>query len=182
MKIKFDKLEAIEGQRKDGSVWTGVKICGKKIEDGTDWKSAGIFDSDKSLSDVVEELRSTEQGTPVNVIHKQKPGTKFWDITEVQIGEGSFDTNPRTYPASGQSGAGSAKAGTTGGNSMSKEEWAAKDAKKSAEIAKSVALKAAVDYDQEGKTPEGTIKLAKIFEDYLLDKPTDDPLAPPEED
>jgi len=61
--------------------------------------------------------------------------------------------------------------GGGGSDRMSKEEWAAKDLKKDISVARSVALKSAVDMVGTGinKTNVGAIqKLAPIFELYLL--------------
>jgi hypothetical protein len=182
MRIKFTNLEAIEGQRKDGTVWTGVKVCGTKIEDGSAWKSAGIFDSDDNFKDAVEELRSTDAGTPVNIVHKQKPGTRFWDIIDIQIGD-EVAENPQTYaPTTGPSNA-PARAGTTGGNDkMTKEEWAAKDRLKAENIARSAALKQANANTEVGADVGTLITMAREMLPFLLgDEGKSDPLDPPKE-
>jgi hypothetical protein len=181
-RIKFQELVPVEGTRKDGSVWTGTKVKGIKYEDGSEWVSGTMFDSDKTFSDAIEELRSTEQGTPVNVKHTQKPGSRFWDITGIVIGDAEVMADAPANPRVGKSAGtvrGTSTNGSGGSNSMSKEEWAAKDAKKSAEIAKSVALKAAVDNTAVDTEATSIIELAEIFEDYLLGRV--DPLAPPKE-
>jgi hypothetical protein len=177
-RIKFQELVPVEGTRKDGSVWTGTKVKGIKYEDGSEWTSGTMFDSDKTFSDAIEELRSTEQGTPVNVKHTQKPGSRFWDITGIVIGDAEVLADAPA-PTREYKPTASAPAAKNNG-SMSKEEWAAKDAKKSAEIAKSVALKAAVDNTAVDTEATSIIELAEIFEDYLLGRV--DPLAPPKED
>jgi hypothetical protein len=182
MKCKFQRLEAIEGQRKDGTAWTGVKIHGIRYDNGAEWVSSGIFDSDRELKDYIEELRTTDQGTPIDVVHKKNG--KFWDITEIKIGdEVVLDPVVKKYEGGMTPPNRGTKSGSSGGGNsdkMSKEEWAAKDAKKSKEIAKSVALKAAVDNTAPDTDATTVIELAEIFEDYLLGN--GDPLAPPKED
>jgi len=86
------------------------------------------------------------------------------------------DGAPAESQGAGSSGGGSSKSYSSGGGSggsdkMSKEEWAAKDLKKDVSVARSVALKAAVEMAGTGinKTNVSAIqKLAPIFELYLL--------------
>lgn len=59
--------------------------------------------------------------------------------------------------------------GTVAGNKMSKGDWAAKDKAKNASIARSVALKAAVDFLNPAENgPQDVIDMAVEFEGYLL--------------
>ena len=176
MKIKFTKLEAVEGQRKDGTTWTGVKIHGRKY-DGGDWSSVPIFHSDDRFQDALEELATLDKGTPVNIEHKKNG--KFWDIISVSIGDDDVPSDPTPRSSGdGTKRSGGQKSGNSGGgNSMTKEEWAAKNEADRRSIAKSVALKAAVDSNWVTDI-ETTIHTAKQFEAYLLGE-DGDPLDPP---
>lgn len=84
MRIKFVGLEATEGQNAKGT-WTGVKIMGTRLDDGSPWSSSVLFHSNPKHKDWITELETTDQGTPIDVKHI-KDG-KFWKMSDILIGD-----------------------------------------------------------------------------------------------
>lgn len=181
------------------------EIVGNKIEDGTEWRKS-FFANNRKLGNELEEFGV---GDNCNVKMKQnEKNPKFWDIIgfeevseamleKVRAGGGGYKATSAGVTKSGEvseamlkkvmAGGGGYKAKTS---SLTKEEWAAKEAKKSAEIARAVALKAAIDFvgGKAKMTEEKLVESAKKFMPFLLGNESpfkedgDDGLTPPNVD
>ena len=170
------------------------EIVGNKIEDGSEW-SKSFFANNRKLAGELEEFGV---GDNCNVKMKQnEKNPKFWDIIGFEeVSEAMLEKvrEGGGYKGGGNTGGGAKKAyagggKAKGGNDMTKEEWAAKDAKKEAAIARSVALKAAIDFvgGKAKMTEEKLIESAAKFMPFLLACPTspfkadedNDALTPP---
>jgi hypothetical protein len=81
MKIKYDSLERVEGQKPDGKTWVAYKIVGNKLDGGGRWESGNIFDNQYNAK-ILEDARELEQGDKVNVTHKQND-KGYWTITGI---------------------------------------------------------------------------------------------------
>jgi hypothetical protein len=161
MDIKFKDLQRIEGES-NGKVWIAYKIIGIKLEDGKEWESTNIFDNPYN-ADILEELRGLEAGEKVAVKHtKNKQG--YWTVS----GLGKVSENP-SRPASGAGGSSGSSSKKKGGDTMTKEEWAKKNEVDRIRIAKSVALKAAVENTKIGADPDAVLKVAIKFMPFLTD-------------
>ena len=169
------------------------EIVGNKIEDGSEW-SKSFFANNRKLAG---ELADFGVGDNCNVKMKQnEKNPKFWDIIGFEeVSEAMLEKvrEGGGYKGGGNAGGGAkksyfaGKANTGGGAQMSKEEWAAKDAAREASIARSVALKAAIEFvgGKAKMTEEKLIESAEKFMPFLLGDTSpfkedgDDGLTPP---
>jgi hypothetical protein len=173
MRVKFVGLNAVEGQNAKG-VWTGVKIAGTKLEDGSPWESSVLFHSNPTHKDWIAELESTEQGTPMNVKHVQDG--RFWKMTDIVIGDDAVGpTNPthsnpaavRTRPARGSNGG--------SGNGTSRGD----------DTNRSAAIYLAKEFFDEDEYGEKLFVIAQDVYNYIANGVVPsfgDPLDPPKED
>lgn len=171
------------------------EIVGNKIEDNTEWRKS-FFANNRKLGN---ELAEFGIGDNCNVKMKQnEKNPKFWDIIGFEeVSEAMLEKvrNGDGYKASPGGGGGAKKQyfggkAKGGGSDMTKEEWAEKDRKKEAAIARSVALKAAIDFigGKAKMTEEKLVESAKKFMPFLIGDESpfkadgDDALTPPEVD
>jgi hypothetical protein len=171
MKIKFREYEKVQGERKDGSIWTAYKIHGSVLmsdnqrKAGDLWKSTNIFDNENTKG-VLAKLFALESGDKVDVKHaKTNTG---WAITDI-VPTTDEEEKP-SYPkrkSGGTQSQGRSASGTS--DAMSKAEWAAKNETDRIRIAKSVALKAAIAGVKIGTKPEAIVELAQAFMPFLTD-------------
>jgi len=171
MKIKFREFEKVQGEKKDGSIWTAYKIHGSVLESdnqrraGDDWRSTNIFDQE-STKTVLGKLFDLKAGDKVNVKHEKTRGG--WSITDIVPITDEDVYTTRKKSAGGRGTANGAKS-QSGGDTMSKAEWAEKNRTDRLSIAKSVALKAAVENTKLG-TPAGSlIEMADELVPWLID-------------
>ena len=170
------KLTDIDTNEKIGNN-DAVKITGKRLDGEGEW-SRKIFSDNKELR---KQLGEFGIGDDIEVSLTQKG--KFWNVTSItrpsaelieKVKNGGSNYGPKNYSSEG----GGAKSGGT-----SKEEWAAKDIKTQASIARSVALKAAIEFrgDAPKMTEEKLIDFAKKFMPFLMgdDLSSADALEPP---
>jgi hypothetical protein len=186
MDIKFNELKKVQGESND-KVWTAYKIIGVKLEDGSDWESTNIFDNQYNEA-LISELKNLESGEKYAIKHKKnKQG--YWTVSGIgEVDEdGGYQKSSPSRPVSGASGSGGSTSKKKGGDTMSKEEWAAKNEVDRVRIAKSVALKAAVELAKAGTKAETVVALAQEFMPFLtndqIETPLDlgdDGLEPPE--
>lgn len=171
MNIKFKEIEKQTGKKANGDAWEAFVIHGTKMEDNTDWSSTKIFDN-RYNEEILGKLEGLEPGDAINVVHK-KNKAGYWvvsDITEPkEESRPKSNSSPRSSGAGGSSGSGKGK-----GDTMSKEEWAAKNEVDRIRIAKSVALKAAIEHSKAGTKAETVVALAQEFMPFL----TDDKIEP----
>lgn len=161
MDIRFKELEKVQGESK-GKVWTAFKIIGTKLDDGSDWESTNIFDNQYN-KELLGKLEALEPGEKYAIRHK-KNQQGYWTVTDVDA-EVSVDA-PKYRTGGKPSGSSTKK---RNGDSMTKEEWAAKNEVDRIRIAKSVALKAAVKNTKVGHNPEEIVKMAQAFMPFLTD-------------
>lgn len=179
MNIKFKEYEIVEGEKPNGETWKAYIIHGTKMDDGDSFKSSNVFDN-KHNQKVINIIRTLETGDKVDVVHVKNG--RFWNITDII----ALNGNEPTAPPKNMRGKGTKSGTGKGGDSMSKEEWAEKNRVDRLSIAKSVALKAAVEAGK--TTPKAAIKFADEIIPWLIDveggvaEPVDDgsdPLDPP---
>jgi hypothetical protein len=158
MYIKITKID----RDAEISGYDAIEVTGKKLDDGKSWSKPFFANND----DLVSALDDFGIGEEVNVVMEKKG--KFWNIKDFK------EMTPEDYEQVGgggkKSSGGGAKKGTSKGgtsSSLTKEEWAEKDRKTAHRIAKSVALKAAVDNLKEGATVNAIIKRADELLAYL---------------
>jgi hypothetical protein len=170
MKIKFREYEKVEGERKDGSIWTAYKIHGSALTSdqqrkaGDLWKSTNIFDN-AGTKEILAKLFALEAGDKVDVKHaKTNTG---WAITDI-VPTTDEEEVPTRRKSSGAAG-GKSTGGSSKGDQMSKAEWAAKNEVDRIRIAKSVALKAAIQGVKIGSKAETIVALADAFMPFLTD-------------
>lgn len=162
MDIKFKELEKVQGE-KNGKVWTAFKIHGVKLEDGSDWSSTNIFDNQYN-EELLGKLEELEAGEKYAILHK-KNDQGYWTVS----GVGEVSEDKPSGPPKNMRGKGTKSGTGKGGDTMSKEEWAAKNEVDRIRIAKSVALKAAVENTKVGHNPEGVVEMAQAFMPFLTD-------------
>lgn len=156
MKIKFDRYEIKEGLRKDKTVWRAFVIYGTKLEDGAAWNGKHIFEDKDNIS-LINVVKSLEQGERIDVKH-------------VRAGNGNWKTSEIVRLAGAEAaGTRSGKKQANNNDQMTKEDWAEKNKIDALRIAKSVALKAAVDNTKVGSHPEVVLEHAHTFLPFLLD-------------
>jgi hypothetical protein len=179
MKIKFKEYEMVEGEKQTGETWKAYIIHGTKLENGEAFKSVNIFDN-KHNQNIINKLRTLETGDKVDVKHVKNG--RFWNITDIIPTNGDDPAPPQRTGNKTSTGGGKKR---NSSDSMSKEEWAEKNRVDSVRIAKSVALKAAVEAGN--TTPAKAIKFAEGVLDWLIEVPEvpsstndgTDPLDPP---
>jgi len=161
------KLTKINKEAEIGG-YDAIEITGTKLDDGTSWSKSFFANNDA----LVNALDDFGVGEDINVVMEKKG--KFWNIKDFAPME---DGDYEKISGSGKSSKGTKSTGGGGkkgsGSSMSKEEWAEKDRKTAARIARAVALKAAIENLKEGATVSAVIKRADEFLPYLEDKKTD---------
>jgi len=131
-------------EKKSGGMTQAAQVAKTLVQD--DWCEVTMDDSSYHNVTMIKKI-AAPAGAPA----------------ESQGAGSSERANQRSFRGGGGGGGGSDR--------MSKEEWAAKDLKKDVSVARSVALKAAVEMAGTGinKTNVSAIqKLAPIFELYLL--------------
>jgi hypothetical protein len=167
MYIKLTKID------KDAEIsgYDAIEVTGKKLDDGKSWSKSFFANND----DLVNALDDFGIGEEVNVVMEKKG--KFWNIKDFK------EMTPEDYEQVDSGGSKKSAKKSTGGKStgssggMTKEEWAEKDRKTAHRIAKSVALKAAVDNLKEGATVKAIFKRADELLEYLEGEVVDaDPL------
>jgi hypothetical protein len=184
MKIKFTEYQKMEGEKRDGSIWIAYKIHGTALESdntrkaGDAWRSTNIF-KQPDQEEVLSKLFALEAGDKVDVVHKKMKGG--WGIVDIKpITEDdvrSAGNNPtRGYKKKAASGT-DGGSGNGKSDQMSKAEWAEKNRIDSIRIAKSVALKAAVENTKSGETAKNVLALADDFLPWLLDVEIGAPVA-----
>jgi hypothetical protein len=175
MYIKLTKID----NDAEISGYDAIEVTGKQLDNGKTW-SKSFFANNGKLVDALEEFGVGEE---INVVMEKKG--KFWNIKDFK------EMTPSDYDqlegkSTGSTSKGGGKSGATAkSNAMSKEEWAEKDRKTAARIARAVALKAAVDNLKEGATVKAITKRADELLEYLEnDSPfkEDDALDPPADD
>jgi hypothetical protein len=149
-----------------GTEW--VYISGRNTADNSGYQTRTFAQYKGKATKTAEALDALNAGDYVLLNLKQNG--KFLNLQSVVV---LTETPPADTSDGGSAPSGAPKSTGGGGyqkkGSMSKAEWAEKDAKKESSIARSVALKAAVDYvncDESG--PQDVIDIAVKFEEYLL--------------
>jgi hypothetical protein len=181
MYIKLTKID----NDAEISGYDAIEVTGKQLDNGKTW-SKSFFANNGNLVGALDEFGV---GEDVNVVMEKKG--KFWNIKDFkemtdadyeQVGGGG--SKKRSTGGSGKGSTGSlAKS-----DGMSKEEWAEKDRITRMSIAKSVALKEAVNNLKEGATAAAVLKRANEYLPYLLDLDDSpfveakDALDPPEDE
>jgi hypothetical protein len=182
MKIKFREYEILQGEKKDGELWKAYVVHGTKLEDGEVWKSTNVFDNKHNAS-VIQQIKALEVGDKINVEHVKNG--RFWNVSGITPCADEPDPT-KSSSGGGMKRSGGRKSGNNGGgDTMSKEEWAEKNKVDRLSIAKSVALKAAIEAGN--TTPAKAIKFADAIIPWLIDvepqvsEPAndEDPLDPP---
>ena len=178
------KLTDIDTNEKIGA-GDAVKITGDRIDGEGEW-SRKIFSDNRELR---QQLNQFGIGDNVEVSLVQKG--KFWNITSLSAPSkelvdkvksgGGFRSSGGSSPVEAYTHAPNKKVNS---GAMSKEEWAAKDIKTQASIARAVALKAAIEFCVAVKpktTEEILINTAKKFMPFLMGEETmpADALEPP---
>ena len=165
------KLTDIDTNEKIGNN-DAVKIVGERLDGGGEW-SRKIFSDNRELR---KQLGEFGIGDDVEVSLTQKG--KFWNVTSITKPSAELIEKVKNSGSNSNYGP---KNSSSGG--MSKEEWAAKDIKTQASIARSVALKAAIEFrgGTAKMTEEKLIDSAKKFMPFLMgdDLPSADALEPP---
>lgn len=158
MYIKITKID----RDADIGGYDAIEVTGKKLDDGKSWNKSFFANND----DLVSALDDFGIGEEVNVVMEKKG--KFWNIKDFT------EMTPDDYEQVGGGGksSGGKKGSTSGGkkpasSGMSKEEWAEKDRKTAHRIAKSVALKGAIENLKEGATVKAIFKRADELLEYL---------------
>ena len=185
MYIKLTKID----NDAEISGYDAIEVTGKQLDNGKMW-SKSFFANNGNLVGALDDFGV---GEDVNVVMEKKG--KFWNIKDFkemtdadyeQVGGGG--SKKRSTGGSGKGSTGSPAKSNAKSNGMSKEEWAEKDRKTRMSIAKSVALKEAVNNLKEGATAAAVLKRANEYLPYLLDLDDSpfvedkDALDPPDDD
>jgi hypothetical protein len=151
-----------------GTEW--VYISGRNTADNSGYQTRTFAQYKGKATKTAEALDALNAGDYVLLNLKQNG--KFLNLQSVVV---LTETPPADTSGGSASGGGSSAPATSGGGyqkkgSMSKAEWAAKDAKKEASIARSVALKEAVNLGiaQQMYDPDEIIVLARHLADFLI--------------
>jgi hypothetical protein len=172
MIIKLEEINDV----KIGNRFPGKEIVGTRIDDDSTWKKS-FFADNRELRNQLEEFGI---GDTINV--KMEQEGKFWNIKGIfeaddgLIAKAQENANKYTKPAGGNA---------TGGMKAYAPKSYAADPNKDAQIARAVALKAAIEFlgGKAKMTEEKLVESAKKFMPFLLDKDVDadkgDALDPP---
>jgi len=172
LNIKFSKLEREEGVTGAGKRWTAYKLVGTKMEDGSPWASPKIFDNSYNKA-IIEEASALDQGDKIN-LKMEKNSAGYWAVVGIEEPEeSSYTPNPTGGTKRASSGTKSGAKGGGNGGGMSKEEWAEKNKKDAASIARAVALKVANENTKSGTKSEVLIAMASELVPFLLGDTTD---------
>jgi hypothetical protein len=161
MIITLSSIKERTRTSKKGKKYKVVEVIGNKWGSNEEW-STDIF---KNKNDLLEELDEFGPGDVANFkFNTNGQWPELEEIVEPSKADLEKAEEAAQKPAP-QRGMGRPKGG---GGGLTKEEWAAKDAKKEASIARAVAIKLAVENTKVGTKADVLIKHAIEFMPFLL--------------
>jgi len=152
-----------------GTEWVYIK--GRNTADDSGFQTRTFAEYKGNATKTAEALYGCKNGDYVELGMKKNGKYLNLDTVTKLDEEAPENTKPQESKGKSSGGSGSGYSGGGGGsNKMSKAEWAAKDAKKEASIARSVALKEAVNVAlaQQVFDTDEIIDISVAFEGYLL--------------